>query len=88
MTNRLDVDLKIQMWDTRGNYREANYGTFRLAENENFTLVVDDFATDDKAFVLDGLVDHANGKKFSTYDRDNDDMTIKNCAEVFESPGW
>ena len=88
LTNRLDMDLKIEMWDFLGNYRVANYDTFKLAENENYTLAVDGFWTENRTFTLDAFGRLANGMKFSTYDHDNDDEIILTCAKEFRAPGW
>ena len=82
------MDLKIEMWDFLGNYRIANYDTFKLTESENYTLFVDGFWTENRTFTQDAFGCLANGMKFSTYDNDNDDELILTCAKEFRAPGW
>ncbi|XP_059096246.1 uncharacterized protein LOC131890823 [Tigriopus californicus] len=87
ITNARDYRLKIELWDKDLNYRQANYGRFKILNNVTYNLEVEDFSSPSHAFVPDAL-GTANGMKFTTMDVDNDEDTTENCANIFEGPGW
>ena len=82
------MELKVHMWDLKGKYREGNYDTFKLLENENYTLLAEDFWSDNHTFTLDAFGSLSSGQKFSTFDNDLDDELILTCAKEFQAPGW
>lgn len=81
LTNQLNYSLKIEMEDWDGNRKTANYDLFKVkSEKEGYQLEVSGYSGD----AGDSLSTH-DGKKFSTYDADNDEAPIwfhgGNCAE-------
>ncbi|XP_076352185.1 uncharacterized protein LOC143247680 [Tachypleus tridentatus] len=74
--------LRVDMWDTFGNYRYAEYDVFYVAnETDNYRLLIGGYHGN----ATDAMGNH-NTMPFSTKDRDNDASTT-HCA-VYYSSGW
>ncbi|GFS13472.1 fibrinogen related protein 12.1 [Elysia marginata] len=75
----LRVDLKY-----KGQSKYAVYGNFSLAgEDENYKITVGSYT----GTAGDALSGH-DRQQFSTYDRDNDKDTSKNCARLYTGAWW
>lgn len=78
-------ELLIILSDFKNQKRYAHYDHFRIgSEDENYTLKqLGNYSGD----AGDGLRHHL-GKAFSTYDRDNNEVKIKNCAKLYQGGWW
>ena len=76
-------DLRIDMTDWDDEYRYATYRDFRVAdESDNYRLNLGIYAGD-----AGNALGGANGKQFSTADRDNDGYGL-NCASRHRGASW
>ena len=67
-----------------GESYHADYSTFTIgAESDNYRMTISGFSGDHD----DGMAIH-NDMQFSTYERDNDMDTVRNCAEQFTGGWW
>ncbi len=87
MTNLKNYNLSVMMWDSNNVYKRADYTTFRLTNNQTFSLSIGGFSSDPSWNVRDSFSYH-NGAAFSTLDKDNDNDPKLACAPSFNSPGW
>jgi len=80
---KLRIDLQQ---DVTGKWYYAEYYTFRvLSEADNYELLVVGFSGNASSSALGW--DHG-GRKFSTYDRDNDPWLAGNCAAEIGGGFW
>ena len=84
MTTQASYNLRIDLEDWNGVKKYASYETFQVSsEEEGYELTVGGYKGD----AGDSLSSH-NGKKFSTYDVDNDEAPIQfwngNCAARYK----
>ncbi|KFM58264.1 Techylectin-5B, partial [Stegodyphus mimosarum] len=80
-----DVKLRIELEDFEGNTAYAEYSRFRVEDESNqYRLSVGEY----QGNATDSLSLH-DGKLFSTYDRDNDEVAACcNCADTFKGGWW
>jgi hypothetical protein len=88
VTTQFNYSLRIDMEDWSGAKRYATYDFFQVkSEEEGYELMVSGYKGD----AGDSLSNH-NGKKFSTYDVDNDEAPVEfwngNCAARFHGAWW
>ncbi len=82
MTNQGNYSLRIELEDWDGVKKYAKYDYFKIkSESDGYELEIGNY----HGSAGDSLSYH-KGKKFSTYDRDNDDAPIQffnggNCAK-------
>jgi hypothetical protein len=81
LTNQANYSLRVEMEDWNGVKKYAKYDMFKImSEEEGYKLILGDYHGN----AGDSLSYH-NGKKFSTYDVDNDDAPVQfwngNCAK-------
>ena len=84
LTNQKSYSLKIEAVDQDGNQDQATWDFFRLTEDETFTLQIGGY---NGGLGGDSLTVH-NGYKFSTKDRDNDDVKETSCAQSYTGAWW
>ncbi|CAL4122896.1 unnamed protein product [Meganyctiphanes norvegica] len=84
MTSDSKQELYITLQDWEGNKRWAKYSTFYVGPPEdNYRLKITGYTGDSG----DAMARH-NGQAFSTYDRDNDASSSRNCAEKYKGGWW
>lgn len=85
VSSRSAHELLVEMEDFEGNNASARYSSFSVgSECDGYQLQVEGF-TDGGAG--DGLKCHS-GMKFSTFDRDQDSISDKNCAKTYFGAFW
>jgi len=79
-------NLKFELQQTyNGKWYYALYRTFRvLSEADDYTLQVSGYSSN----TGNNALHNQNGMKFSTFDRDNDAMSEKNCAKDYAGGFW
>ncbi|XP_028415030.1 microfibril-associated glycoprotein 4-like [Dendronephthya gigantea] len=83
MTTALQNELRIDMEDTSGNTKYAQYNTFAVgSEQQKYILSIGGYA----GTAGDSLSPH-KGMAFTTKNRDND-ADVNNCAVVFKGAWW
>ncbi|XP_033724946.1 angiopoietin-related protein 7-like [Pecten maximus] len=77
--------LRIELVSWLGDARYAQYSTFRV-ENEtaNYRLTVSGFSGN----VTENSMAPHNGMSFSTFDRDNDESGVHQCATLCKGGWW
>ncbi|GFN84439.1 angiopoietin-related protein 1-like [Plakobranchus ocellatus] len=89
-TRPTDVKLRVSIGDSR--FKQTYHG-FDLEEDEDYTLtytsvsVIREYGTDVEPIPSPCFSELTNGSKFSTWDRDNDDDPVLNCA-ANAGGGW
>lgn len=84
LTTNDDYALRIDLWDSAGRYKYAEYTTFRvLQESDGYRLAVAGYSGN----ASDALGYH-NGMAFSTPDRDNDASLATHCGQFYGSGWW
>lgn len=79
-----DYELRVDLEDQAGEWAYAAYTKFMIGgPSTSFILNVSGFYGN----ASDSL-DHQNGMKFTTYDRDNDEKDGSNCAVSFKGAWW
>ncbi|XP_078664358.1 uncharacterized protein LOC144907298 isoform X2 [Branchiostoma floridae x Branchiostoma belcheri] len=79
-TYSLRVDL--QGWD--GQTRYATYSSFRVSgESDQYLLRISGYSG-----TAGDSMDHNNGQRFSTVDRDNDIYSSTHCSQRYGQGGW
>ena len=86
LTKVQHYQMKIEMTDTEGNYRQADYSTFKLLNDVNFNVKLDGFSSGDNWQVRDSWAD-VDGLGFSADGRDNDNSPM-DCANLYKSGNW
>uniref|UniRef100_A0A8C6U3K4 Microfibril associated protein 4 n=1 Tax=Neogobius melanostomus TaxID=47308 RepID=A0A8C6U3K4_9GOBI len=86
ITAKRPQELLVEMEDFEGNKASARYSSFSFgSECDGYKLRVSGF-TDGGAG--DSLTLLHNNMKFSTFDKDQDLSTTRNCAKVFLGASW
>ncbi len=87
-----NYSLQIQISDWNENSYTAEYGKFRIEDEENkYKLRLSDYkpsVSNAGDSLSDSSEQNHNGMAFSTYDSDNDLRFYDNCAQVFKSGWW
>ncbi|XP_072176351.1 ficolin-1-like isoform X2 [Diadema setosum] len=84
MTSQRNYELRIDMTDEEGSTRFAKYEFFRIDnETMKYRLHIDGYLGD-----AGESMDGHNGAAFSTWDSNNDESSILNCARQFSSGWW
>ncbi|XP_052689725.1 fibrinogen-like protein A [Crassostrea angulata] len=79
-----DYELRVELEDQAGERAYAGYTNFMIGgPSTSYTLGVSGFFGN-----AGDSLDHHNGMKFTTYDRDNDDQSGSNCAVSFKGAWW
>ena len=78
--------LRVEMTDTDGNFKRADYSTFKLLNDITYNIKLDGFSSGDNWQVRDSLRS-ADTMAFSAPSRDNDASPL-NCASKFGSGNW
>ena len=90
LTKNGDQELRIELEDFEGEKRYAKYSTFSISDASDFyRLTITGFSGDSTAG--DSMENSAygypnNGMRFSTRDKDNDNLSGYNCAAT--GGGW
>ncbi|KAK8747881.1 hypothetical protein OTU49_016207 [Cherax quadricarinatus] len=85
LTYRQPYEVRFLMHDIERGYFHASYSNFRVEdETRNYRLIVNGFTGN---VSQDALSTKHHGSPFSTFDRDNDQLSSVNCA-VSNSGGW
>ena len=78
MTSNENFSLKIILKDWDNITKYVMYGTFRIAnQDDGYRLTIGDYSGE----AGDSMTTRHNGRKFRTFDRDNDESDHLNCAE-------
>ena len=86
LTIRDDVDLMIDLRDNNGNGMTWTYSTFKVSgSNDKYRLQIAGAEGPPGGF--DAMAYH-NGKRFSTYNSDNDQLSGHNCASSRQGGWW
>ncbi|ELU15974.1 hypothetical protein CAPTEDRAFT_171102 [Capitella teleta] len=92
LTNQRNYKLSITMRLANGEFRFANYDSFRIdSEKYNYALHVDGFSGNaGDAFQYTGKSHERwlDGMPFSTRDRDNDRWNEGSCGQHYRSGWW
>ncbi|KAM4598268.1 microfibril-associated glycoprotein 4-like [Polymixia lowei] len=84
LTSRKSYELKVEMEDFEGIKAYVEYSSFSVGpEQEGYTLSFSGF----KDGGAGTSMDHHNGQKFSTFDKDQDTHAT-NCAKVYQGGWW
>ena len=71
LTGNGDYELAVEMMDSQGTYRRADYSTFTVGnEASGYVLNIGGYSTEPQWAVGDDFSSH-DGYKFSTFDQDN-----------------
>ncbi|EDS29157.1 angiopoietin-2 [Culex quinquefasciatus] len=82
LTSSANYELLIGIKNEHNVFREARYSEFKVSgANDGYRLTVGGYSG------TAGDMLH-NNAKFSTFDRDNDSSSTKNCAKDFHSGWW
>ncbi|KAG0721058.1 Fibrinogen C domain-containing protein 1 [Chionoecetes opilio] len=85
LTHAAHYELRVDMVDYELGHRHAHYQVFRVgAEKEGYRLTVANYSGD----AGDALSHYHSGRRFSTFDRDQDMAQDKNCALDKEGGWW
>ncbi|KAH8311122.1 hypothetical protein KR044_004496, partial [Drosophila immigrans] len=84
LTNILPHELYVHLVDLNGTVKYAHYDNF-VVSHSNYDYTLESLG-EYKGNASDGLR-YALGKRFSTFDRDNDDYSYS-CAEEYKSGWW
>ncbi|XP_017292488.1 fibrinogen alpha chain [Kryptolebias marmoratus] len=90
LTNQSDTMLKVELEDWEGGVAIAEYTVRVGTEEEGYPLHVSGYTGDaGDALLMPGKTPDTshNGRKFSTFDKDNDECQ-GNCAEEFGGGWW
>ena len=79
--------LKVEVLDQDDMYHRADYETFKILDDQSYTLEIGGHSTRPDYKLLDGLTRHS-GAGFTTKDVDNDGDPSRNCATAMGGPGW
>ncbi|XP_058120073.1 ficolin-1-like [Anopheles ziemanni] len=85
ITKNRPHELLVEMKDFHGNYGYAKYGEFEIGR-ESELYVLKKLGTYSGS-AGDSMQNHKN-KKFSTFDRDNDESDKGNCADRWHGAWW
>jgi hypothetical protein len=85
ITSQGKYELRVDLEDYNGDTAYANYGFFFVddAKSKYILHVSDYIGTAGDSFTANG-----NGKKFSTFDKDNDIHSKSNCAQNYHGAWW
>ncbi|PRD32339.1 UNVERIFIED_CONTAM: sca [Trichonephila clavipes] len=84
LTTNNKYTLRIDLWDSAGKYKYAEYNMFQvLAEEDNYRLVLAGYHGN-----ASDAMNYHNGMAFSTPDRDNDESKATHCADFYHSGWW
>ncbi|GFT23207.1 protein scabrous [Nephila pilipes] len=76
--------LRIDLWDSAGKYKFAEYNMFQvLDERDSYRLVLAGYHGN-----ASDAMNYHNGMAFSTPDRDNDESAATHCADFYDSGWW
>ncbi|XP_062375062.1 microfibril-associated glycoprotein 4-like [Sardina pilchardus] len=85
LTSKKSYELRVDMEDFEGGQVHAQYSSFSVAsETDGYQLQVSGYKDGGAG---DALVHH-NGKKFSTFDKDQDWSSSENCALLYFGAFW
>ncbi|XP_034477554.1 angiopoietin-related protein 7-like [Drosophila innubila] len=88
LTNSQPHELYIELEAYDGRSTQAHYDNFRVgSEEEGYKLIELGEYLGEAGDAGDGLRLNVNAK-FSTYDRDNDNIANGNCVKIYESGWW
>ena len=77
--------LRVDLTDWNGDTSYAKYGTFSVAsESDGYRLNIGSYSGN----AGDSLNTYHNGMKFTTKDRDNDQLDGQNCAVTYQGAWW
>lgn len=80
--------LRIELGDHDGNKRYAVYSSFTVADvTDNYRISVTGYSGNAGNTLEQTCVLCSNGMPFTTYDRDNDNWDVDNCA-LYIKGGW
>lgn len=84
--------MRVDLADWEGNTAFAKYDRFSVGNEDSvYTLSVSGYLSSstsgDSLTLNDGTGPH-NGQRFSTPDRDNDQLSANHCAVQFHGPWW
>ena len=83
---RQDWKLEIELTDWDNAKYKAIYNHFRVNDaSSKFVLSIGGF--DSSSTLGDAMAPH-HGKKFSTYDHDNDEWSTGACSNSYKGAGW
>ncbi|KAM9305334.1 microfibril-associated glycoprotein 4-like [Gastrophryne carolinensis] len=93
ITTRKRCGLRVDLISFKGESRFVTYERFAIsnlaisAEEDDYSLHVENFREGDPTKTAGDSLDTQNGMKFSTYDHDRDEETF-NCAEKYGGGFW
>ena len=83
--NGVNYVLKFELLGADGVYKEALYGSFRILNDEFYTLHNSGYMAAESTVANSWA--HHNNRKFSAKDVDNDDNGA-HCAALYLGPNW
>ena len=84
---QIPFELRVDVEDFEDNSRHVQYSRFYLDGPSNrYALHIAGYSSSSTLGV--GGLNHHNGSKFTTQDRDNDAHSLFNCAMVYSSGWW
>ena len=82
--------MKVSLWDSNDNFRQANYETFEVGAGPQYPLGVSGFSSPEGYKLYNAFEYHGHGMDFSTREnnKDFDDDNTQHCAKERQSAGW
>ncbi|XP_054716149.1 techylectin-5A-like isoform X2 [Uloborus diversus] len=85
LSNQKMYSVRFDLKDVEGNTRYAMYDLFWIDdEDHQYTLHIKDYSGD----AGDSMIAQHDGQKFSTKDKDNDNMPEEFCSERYKGGWW
>ena len=85
LTKESPQTIRFDLSDFDGNSRYAQYGTFEVGnEASGYVLNVGSYSGN----AGDSFIQHSNGMKFSTKDKDQDTWDDTSCAQTYNGAWW
>lgn len=86
MTSQGEWEMRVELHQIEPNEVHWFYSRVEVkGADEHYKLLLTEQSTSENTI---NFMQHFNGMKFSTYDRDNDGVGTLNCASIFQGGWW
>ncbi|XP_034104852.1 ficolin-1-A-like [Drosophila albomicans] len=85
ITSLQRFELYLHLVAMNGSVFNARYDDFKISDEDNgYALSLGKFS----GTIFGDAMEYAENIKFTTFDRDNNELTMRNCAHSFKSGWW